>query len=407
MRHDPATRARVAVSVLFLVNGAFLASVLPRLPALKAGLGLTNAELGSAIAAMPLGGLLAGGLAGLLIARLGSGRLAVACAIPFGALLGPIGLAPGWLALAATFLVLGMLDAVMDAAENAHGLAVERRYGRSILQGFHGWWSAGTLVGAATGTLAAALHVPIALHLALAGALLAGAAIVASRWLLPHGDADRIPDETPIAARDVPRIVRVLAPVALVGVLGVMLEDAAQTWSAVYLADVLDTGPGIAGVAFVCYTVAMTLGRLSNDRWVDGHGTARVARVGAFVAAAGVALVVVGGAGPGLVAAVPGFVLVGLGAAPLFPVMVTAAAARPGVPTGHAVALVSWIARVGFVVAPLLVGAAADAAGLAAAFGVPLLAALAAAVLAPALLAGGAARPRPLASGAGRGAPPT
>ena len=62
---DPrAWRARIGVSLLFLVNGALVANVLPRLPAIKAGLDLSNAELGAAIAAMPIGGLLAGGVRG-------------------------------------------------------------------------------------------------------------------------------------------------------------------------------------------------------------------------------------------------------------------------------------------------------------------------------------------------------
>lgn len=55
-----ARRARVAVSALFLVNGALMANVLPRLPAIKSELDLTNAALGTAVAAMPVGGLLAG-----------------------------------------------------------------------------------------------------------------------------------------------------------------------------------------------------------------------------------------------------------------------------------------------------------------------------------------------------------
>ena len=78
---DPATferarAARFAVSTVFFVNGAFVATFLPRLPAIKDGLALTNAELGAAVAAMPVGGLLAGGFAGVLIARFGSGRVA-------------------------------------------------------------------------------------------------------------------------------------------------------------------------------------------------------------------------------------------------------------------------------------------------------------------------------------------
>ena len=43
-----------------------------------------------------------------------------------------------WATLALAFLVMGMFDATMDAAMNAHSIGVQRLYGRSILQRFHG-----------------------------------------------------------------------------------------------------------------------------------------------------------------------------------------------------------------------------------------------------------------------------
>ena len=186
-----------------------------------------------------------------------------------------------------------------------------------------------------------------------------------------------------IHLRNAPRLLRLLGPLALLGVLGVMLEDAAQTWGTVYVHDTLGVAAGLAAVAYVLYAAAMTLGRLTNDRWVDRWGGTGVARAGALVAAAGLVLVMGAGALETPLLAYLGFILVGLGAAAMFPVMVDRAAAVPGVAPAHGIAIVSWLARVGFVIAPALVGVAADAAGLAAAFLIPTAAALAVAALAP------------------------
>lgn len=392
-----ARRARVAVSALFLVNGALIANVLPRLPALKAQLELTNAALGTAVAAMPVGGLLAGAAAGALIVRFSSRRVTVGTGVVFGLLLGSIGLAPGWLALAAAFLALGVLDAIMDAAMNAHGIAVQRGYGRSILHGFHGWWSAGTLLGAASGALAAALDVPLAVHLAVVGTALAGVSLAAMPFLLRGRTVD-VPEPgvgsgsgsgagVPSATRRAGRLLRLVAPFALIGILGVMLEDAASTWSTIYLTDVLGAAVGLAGLAVVLYTAGMTIGRLSNDRWIDRWGDTVVARGGALLASLGLALVVLAGAWAAVPLAAVAFGLVGLGTSPLFPVMISAAGTVPGVPAGQGVALVSWLARGGFVIAPTLVGLAADAVGLGAALLIPLVAGLTVAVLMGGLLA--------------------
>ncbi|MDF2734113.1 MAG: putative transporter, major facilitator superfamily [Chloroflexota bacterium] len=398
-------RARVAVSALFLVNGALMANVLPRLPAIKAQLELTNAALGTAVAAMPLGGLIAGAAAGLLIVRYSSRRVTVATGVAYGLLLVSIGLAPDWVALAAAFLVLGMLDAVMDSAMNAHGIVVQRGYGRSVMHGFHGWWSAGTLLGAGMGAFAAALDVPLVLHLAVVGIVLAGVSVAAMPFLLRGRDVDAAEaGEARASAAGDPgsgsalralRLLGLLAPFALIGVLGVMLEDAAQTWSTIYLTDVLGAGVGVAALAVVLYTAGMTAGRLTNDRWIDRWGDTTVARSGALVATAGLAIVIASGPWAAVPLAAAGFALVGLGTAPLFPVMITAAGSVPGVPSGQGVAIVAWLARAGFVIAPTLVGVAADRVGLSAALGIPLVAGVAVAVLMGTLLGASGRRTLP------------
>jgi fucose permease len=413
-------RARVAVSALFLVNGAILANVLPRLPALKAQLELSNTALGTAIAAMPVGGLIAGSVAGLLIVRYSSRRVTVVGGVLLSVLLALVALAPGWLALAGSFLVLGMIDAVMDSAMNAHGIAVQRSYGRSIMHGFHGWWSAGTLIGAATGALAAAAGIPLLLHLVAVGIVLAGVSLAAGPLLLRgHGTdthaAEPLPEtagsatargggvpadaETQDGARSAGRrgvrLLAILAPFALIGILGVMLEDAAQTWSTIYLTEVLGAAVGIAAIAVVLYTAGMTVGRLTNDRWIDRWGDATVGRAGAIVASLGLVLVIVAGSLASIPLAALGFGLVGLGASPLFPVMITAAGTVPGVPPGQGVALVTWLGRGGFVIAPALVGLAADAVGLAAALIIPLVAGLTVALLMGRLLASSGRRVLP------------
>jgi len=389
----------VAVSTLFLVNGALLAGVLPRLPLIKETLELSNAELGAAVAAAPIGGLLAGGLAGVLIGRVGSGRLAVLTGLAATLLLVSIALAATWALLAVAFLVIGAFDATMDAAMNAHGVGVQRRYGRSILHGFQGWWSAGTLAGGAAGALAAGLGIPAVAQLGVVGVVLAAVTLVASRGLLPDAVADAVADPgsdgpgdaqalaeghgtaaapapAPIGLRHAPSLLRLLLPITLIGLLGTLLEDAASTWGTLYLADVIGLGAGIAALGFVLYTAAMTVGRLTNDRWVDRYGSVAVARAGGVIAAGGLAFVAAAGPLGAPALAFAGFAAVGIGAAPMFPVMVTAAGERPGIPAAHAVGLVSWLARIGGVAAPLLMGLAADAAGLAAAFLIPMAAAL-------------------------------
>ena len=387
-----ARTARIAVSALFFVNGAGFASILPRLPAIKDSLGLSNAELGLALAAIPVGGLLAGGLVGLLIARFGSGLTAAVAGTATALALAGVGLAPSWAVLALAYLVLGAFDATMDAAMNAHGLGVERRYGRSILQGFHGTWSAGSMAGGAVGAIAAAGGVPVPVQVMVVAPALAVIVLVASRGLLPARIADAHPPgdeaEEPIHVRNAPRLLRVLGPIAMLGILCALLQSTAATWSAVFLTDVLQTSAGVAATAFVVYMASMTVGRLTNDRWIDRFGGVPVVRTGALIGAAGVGAVIAAGLLGAAPLAFAGFAAIGIGSSPMFPVMIGAAGTRPGIPAGHGVALTSWLMRLGFIFVPAVVGIAADAVGLGAAFLIPLAAAFAIAALAVPLTGG-------------------
>ena len=400
-----ALAARVAVSAVFVANGVMSASILPRLPAIKDNLSLTNGELGAAVAALPVGGLLAGGLVGLFIARFGSGRVAITAGTLAAASLVAVGLASSWATLALAMLVLGMFDATMDASMNSHGIGLQRQHGRSILQGFHGMWSVGSMAAGAVGAVLAGAGMPVAVHLAIAAAVAAGIILASGARLLPRAVADAPHDaagEEPIRLSSAPRLLRVLLPIALLGILCVTVQGSAATWSAVYVNEVLGQPEGIAATAFVVYMGAMVLGRLTNDRWVDRWGATRVVRAGAVLCV--LALLGVMAAAP--LASVPlaflGFGLVGLGSSPMFPVMIGTAGTRPGIPSGHGVALVAWLVRVGLIFSPAFIGAAADAWGLAAALAIPVVAGIVIALIAPVLTGGRLAFP--LAGSAPRGA---
>ena len=384
---DRARAARLAVNLLFLANGFTASSILPRLPAIKDGLGLSNAELGAAVAAMPIGGLVAGGFVGLLIARFGSGRLAIAAGLLDTVVLAILGLSGSWLALAATYFLLGMFDATLDASMNSHGIGVERQFRRSVFQGFHGMWSAGCMLAGAAGAVAAGANVPVSVHLVLASLVTAGLVIAAAPRVLAREIADAHPEDDvaghePISLRSLPWMLRILVPIAMLGILCTILQNAAAAWGAIFLADILGQPAGIAALGFVVYMAAMTVARMTNDRWIDRLGKTTVVRLGALIGAGGVGLIMASAPLASPLVAFMGFALIGLGSSPMFPVMSVTAGTVPGIPAGYGVALVSWLVRFGLVVAPAVIGWAADQTGLALALLFPVAASLAVAVLA-------------------------
>jgi MFS family permease len=364
-------RARLAVGACFFVNATLYANLVPRFPEVKAALGLSNAALGTALAALPLGALLAGLSSAVLIRRFGSARVASTGLVLLAAAVWAAAASPTWLLLAAALLFAGALDAVVDVAQNAHGLRVQRLYERSILNTFHGIWSIGAVAGGLLGSAAAGLGVPLPLHLAVVGVLFGVPALFGQRLMLPgtddedrdgraeHGASDLL---SPTPERPAWRVA--LPAMAALGVLaacGAFVEDAGASWSALYLRDELAAGAAAAGLGFVALQAAMTLGRLTGDRAVDRFGQRRVVRAGGALTAVGMGLAL---AVPSIPLTLVGFALAGLGVATLVPAVYHAADELPGLPRGVGLAVVNWLLRIGFLLSPPLIGVLADATSL-------------------------------------------
>ncbi|WP_175009907.1 MFS transporter [Cellulosimicrobium sp. TH-20] len=376
-------RARVAVAALFLTNGALFANLVPRYPEIKAGLDLGNATYGLAVAAFPAGAITAGLAAAALVRRFGSARVAVAGTVLTAAGLLLAGLAPALPLLVVALFAAGAMDAFTDVAQNAHGLRVQRRYGRSIINGFHALWSVGAVVGGGMAAAAIALGLPLGVHLAITGALFAVVALVALRWCLPGLDGEA-PDAVPAeaeagAAAGAPasaepagagaalarasrgRTAAVLAALVLVAVAGTLVEDAGSTWAAVYLSGSLGAPATIAAAGFVALVGAQFVGRLVGDRLVDRFGQRAVARTGGALVALGTGLALAIPSVPGTIA---GFAAAGFGVATLVPAAMQQADELPGLRAGTGLTLVSWLMRLGFLLSPPIVGLVADATSL-------------------------------------------
>jgi MFS family permease len=358
-------RARIAVAACFFLNGVLYANLVPRLPEVKDALGLSNTALGAAIAALPLGALLAALAAAPLIRRIGSAKLATYGLVALAAALWAAGSAPTWWLLAGALMVAGALDAWVDVAQNAHGLRVQRHYGRSILNGLHGLWSIGAVVGGLLGSAAAGLGLPLSVHLAVSAVAFSLVAMLVLRLMLPGSDTADVAPEPEPEDGDVPRprsarrsAVLLLAVLGVLAACGAFVEDAGSSWSAIYLRDGLAAGAVTAGLGFVALQTAMTVGRLTGDRVVDRFGQRRVARVGGALIAVGMGVAL---AVPSVPSTLAGFALAGFGVATLIPAVYAASDAVPGLPHGVGLAVSNWLLRIGFLVSPPLIGLIADA----------------------------------------------
>ena len=366
----PLQRSRVGATAFFAINGIVGFAFIPRLAQIQQSLGLDDAGLGVVLAVGTAGGLIVGPVAAPLIHRWG----AVAVASVMGLISLPALVILGWAAVPAVFaLALAALlaaDAVMDSAMNTRALEVEAAYGRSIINGFHAWWSLGTIIGSGLGAVTALLAIPLGPFLSVLAAICAVALIAiwaAGTGAVPEAEQSRNDGATgathDLSRRRALRLMLASGGAVMAGFImaAILVEDVPVRWGSIYLTDIAADPDAWIAIAYVVLTGAMTLGRFTGDAVVERVGEVRWIRIAmaAVALTMGAALLVGSPMAFVLACAVSGF-----GVATLFPAAMRAAAGLPGVTPAMGVALVTWFSRVGFVVSPLVVGIIAQAAGI-------------------------------------------
>ena len=123
-------------------------------------------------------------MTGFAVTRWTSKRVIVGASLAMTGLIAGVGWTSSWLGLALVFLGVGLVDALVDIANNAQGLWVQRRLGTSIITGLHGLWSVGAVAGGLLGSAFAGLGVPMRWQLLITGAVIAVALVAVSRSLL-------------------------------------------------------------------------------------------------------------------------------------------------------------------------------------------------------------------------------
>jgi fucose permease len=369
-------RQRLAISIAFLAFGAASGSWVPRLPAIKDQLHLTDGQVGFALLAFAVGAVTGSALARTVLARGARRFVRVGTVALCAALIGP-GLATGLSALIASLLVLGTIAGFLDVLENAQAAELERDSNRPLINSFHGFWSLGAIVGSVTAGAAAFAGVAPLPQFIIAAVLIAAGSAAFLRGM-PDTRSGATHPEAQTAGRL--RWTGSVAAVAAIALCGILVEGGASDWSALYLRELSHASQGVAAAGFACFWAAATVVRFRADILTAYTSPAAVARLGASVAALGIAVAI---AFPALPGALIGFTLAGVGTAVLVPLAFSAAANLGQ--SGTALSLVTSSGYAGSIIGPALIGAAADRAGLRFAISIPLIAAMVVMILAGSL----------------------
>lgn len=356
-----AGRARLAVTAVFALGGLVSASWISRTPAVRDALALSEYQLGLLLLCLSCGAVTGLPVAGPLVQRWGARPVLVAAVVAVSAGLATLagGLATGSPAPAGAGLALTGLGAgVWDVAMNVEGADVERALDRPLMPQLHATFSVGGVAGALLGAAASAAGLPLPVQLTGTAVIAVAAVSVAVRgFLADPAETGPNRDET-VSALIAWREPRTLL-LGLLVLAFAFTEGSADDWLAVALVDGHRSTDTVGALGFAFFVAAMTLARLGSGTVLRRRHPVPLLRASALTAMAGLGLVVLAPSAP---VALAGALLWGAGAAPGFPVGMTAAANDPARAAAR-MGVVSAIGYTAFLAGPPLIGFLAQSAG--------------------------------------------
>lgn len=343
-------RKRIAVSLVYFSMGLCFASWASRIPDIKSALHLSDGMLGSILFALPVGQLLMMPVSGRLVTKFGSHRTILIALPAYTLCLYNIGwVHTGW-QLAIALFFFGLAGNLCNISTNTQGVTAEKLYNRPIMATFHGIWSLAGFTGAFIGLLMINLHIPPKWHFL---------AVLIVVWTIfrinymhlvkvkPSNSQNRsnrkffsMPDKD-------------LIQLGIICFCSMASEGAMFDWSGVYFKDVVKTNPSLVILGYTSFMIMMATGRFLTDRIIARIGRLKLLKISGIVISTGLFTSVLF---PYIIPCVIAFMMVGLGVSSVVPTVYGTAGKHSRVPPGIALATVSGVGFLGFLMGPPLIG---------------------------------------------------
>ena len=342
-------RARGATFVAFGAQGFAFAALTSEVANIQSRLKIDDGTLSILLAVVPVIAGVGSVTAGFLVGRYSSSvvlryaQVGVLIAILLA------GYTPSFVVMLPVLALFGLTVGAVDATTNMQAVALQKRYGRSIILAFHGSWALGAFAGSAAASLTSKFDGKSYSNLYL------GSTIVIVPILLAFGPRllQGIGDETLTAEAKTIKIPwKPMGAICAVIALAYLGDSTVSSAGGVYMEKELMAHGWQYTAVYAVYSVPLMIGRFSGDKLTDRFGGVPIARAAAVCAVLGFVLV---GIAPDAWAALGGFAVVGLGISVMAPLTFAAAGRLDPHETGVAVARLNVFNYVGFLLgAPLL-----------------------------------------------------
>jgi MFS family permease len=351
-------RMRIAVALFYFCLGLCFSSWASRIPDIKTRLHLGDAAFGSILFALPVAQFLMMTFSGKLVTQYGSRKMLLFALPLYTICLSNIGLVThGWQLAVALFL-FGLSGNVCNISMNTQGVAAEKLYKRPIMASFHGGWSLAGFTGALIGLAMINLKVAPYTHFWIVILVVWIIVWRNNKYLVPFQSTSN--QEEP-RRKFFSRPDSTLLQLGIIGFCSMASEGAMFDWSGIYFKDIVKAPSSLVILGYTSFMIMMASGRFIADKLIARFGRKHLLQVSGVLISSGLFLSVLF---PYLISSTIGFMMVGLGVSSIVPTVYSTAGKNGKVAPGIALATVSSVSFLGFLMGPPLIGYISAAAGL-------------------------------------------
>jgi MFS family permease len=345
---------RIAIASFFFIKGLSFSSWASRIPSIKSSLHLSDGTFGLILFALPVGTMVSLPFTGWIISKWGSRKLLILAALFYPFTLVMIGLVQSPIQLVIALFFFGIWGNFSNISVNTQAVSVEKIYERSIMASFHGIWSLAGFTGAAVGLMMIALHIEPFWHFICIISVTLPLMYLSSGYTVMK---DTSQGNQPFFAKPDKTILLF----GLVAFSSMVCEGTMFDWSGVYFQKVVQAPEKLVLLGYILFMGSMAAGRFISDKLTVAFGIKKVLQASGIFIATGLLISV---AFPFIITASIGFLLVGLGVSSVIPLVYSAAGKSTTMNPGVALAAISSIGFIGFLLGPPMIGGIAQMANL-------------------------------------------
>ena len=339
-----------AIKIIFFITACYVGLWVIRIPTIKDQLLTDYVGIGYIMLSFAIGSILAMIFANSLLLKISTKTVLTFTLIAEGCLWLPVPFIQEiWLFIIFSF-IFGMSYGAFEIACNVYASNLELREKKSMMSGFHAFWSLGVLIGSLITSLLLEWNYSFIFNILLYVIIL----LPISLYFVSCLEIQSNQKTETTSKKNIffiwPIIIVLLA---LISMANALTEGSVDAWGALYMRDFINVDGFKIGLATLSFNIFMVIGRLSGD-WIRDKIGVLIFIISLFLTTIVSLFILLNF--DNVYSSIIGFSLLGIGASSIVPIAYSLAGKIKGIDSGVGITIISIAVYGTFVGAPASLG---------------------------------------------------